>query len=128
MAINLGNNSITNAKLGNVQLTKIMLGTVQIFPAVGSTTTTTTASPTTTTTTTLLTLHPTTVGYNVNDYQLACGAATATYYIDNSSFTLAGYIYADFTGETFAADGYYSNGTIYRQSINGILHAPEACA
>ena len=49
MAINLGNNSITNAKLGNVQLTKIMLGTVQIFPAVGTTTTTSTSTTTTTT-------------------------------------------------------------------------------
>jgi len=125
MAIKLGDTFINNAKLGDAQLSKIMLGTSQIFP---STTTTTTAAPTTTTTTTVLTLYPTTVGYNVNDYQLACGAATATYYIDNTSFTLAGYIYADFTGETFAADGFYSNGTIYRQSISGVLHAPEACA
>lgn len=60
MALNLGNNSITNVKLGDTQITKIMLGTVQIFSAItGETTTTTTTTTAPSEYITLLTAYPT---------------------------------------------------------------------
>lgn len=121
-------NSSTGGLVTSAQITVITPASDSTYNYTFSNITTTTTTSTTTTTTTVLTLYPITVGYNSNDYQLACMAATSSYYIDNSNFYLAGYIYSDFTGETYATDGFYSNGTVYRQSVNGVLHAPEACS
>ena len=45
----------------------------------------------------------------------------ATFYIDTASFSTATAVFSDATLTTKAADGYYSNQSIVRQQVNGIL-------
>lgn len=49
------------------------------------------------------------------------------YYINAATFALATSIYTDQSLTTFAPNGYYSDGTIVRQLIGGILLAPQEC-
>lgn len=51
----------------------------------------------------------------------------ATFYIDTASFSTATAVFSDATLTTKAADGYYSNQSIVRQQVNGILEPAVAC-
>ena len=51
----------------------------------------------------------------------------ATFYIDTASFSTATAVFSDASLTTKAADGYYSNQSIVRQQVNGILEPAETC-
>lgn len=44
-----------------------------------------------------------------------------TFYINSTSFSTATTVYSDSILNTVSADGYYSDGTIYRRQLDGIL-------
>jgi len=52
---------------------------------------------------------------------------TVNYYINAATFALATSIYTNQALTTFAPNGYYSDGTIVRQLISGILFPAEQC-
>ncbi len=51
----------------------------------------------------------------------------ATFYIDTASFSTATAVFSDASLTTKAADGYYSNESIVRQQVNGILEPAVNC-
>jgi hypothetical protein len=55
-------------------------------------------------------------------------ATLGTYYYDSSSFTNATTIYDDADLTTISQNGWYSDNTIVRQQISGVLYAGQVCA
>jgi hypothetical protein len=55
-------------------------------------------------------------------------ATLGTYYYDSSSFTNATTIYDDADLTTVSQNGWYSDNTIVRQQISGVLYAAQVCA
>lgn len=55
-------------------------------------------------------------------------ATLGTYYYDSSSFTNATTIYDDADLTTVSQNGWYSDNTIVRQQISGVLYAGQVCA
>jgi hypothetical protein len=49
------------------------------------------------------------------------------YYTDSTSLSTATSIYTDVNLTTLAADGYYSDKSVSRRQVSGILQAPETC-
>lgn len=54
-------------------------------------------------------------------------ATQGTYYLDAPSLAEATVVYQDAGLTTLAPDGYYSNGTIVRQQLEGVLLPAQAC-
>lgn len=54
-------------------------------------------------------------------------ATLGTYYFNGTSFASATSVYTDAALTTLAPDGYYSNGSIIRQQLNGLLLNAQAC-
>tara|TARA_B100000900_G_scaffold409166_1_gene424601 strand:- start:612 stop:1946 length:1335 start_codon:yes stop_codon:yes gene_type:complete len=55
-------------------------------------------------------------------------ATEALFYMDGLSLEQATSIYTDIDLTTLAADGFYSNGAVSREQINGVLQPQAACA
>jgi len=55
-------------------------------------------------------------------------ATLGTYYYDSSSFTNATTIYDDADLTIVSQNGWYSDNTIVRQQISGVLYAGQVCA
>ena len=55
-------------------------------------------------------------------------ATVGTFYFDTNSFASATTIYDDAALTTVAQNGWYSDGTIVRQQINGVLYAAQSCS
>jgi hypothetical protein len=55
-------------------------------------------------------------------------ASLGTYYFDGQSFANATAIYTDAALTTLAADGYYSQGGLVRQQLNGVLLNANDCS
>lgn len=54
-------------------------------------------------------------------------AISSTYYLDAPSLGSASIIYSDAALTTVAADGYYSDGVISRQQVDGVLLPQQTC-
>ena len=55
-------------------------------------------------------------------------ATLGTFYFDTNSFASATTIYDDAALTTVAQNGWYSDGTIVRQQISGVLYAAQSCS
>lgn len=55
-------------------------------------------------------------------------ATVGTFYFDTNSFASATTIYDDAALTTVAQNGWYSDGTIVRQQISGVLYAAQSCS
>tara|TARA_R100001440_G_scaffold72426_3_gene96318 strand:+ start:1093 stop:2442 length:1350 start_codon:yes stop_codon:yes gene_type:complete len=55
-------------------------------------------------------------------------ATRQLFYLDAATLENATAVYTDVSLQTLAADGYYSNNTISRQQLNGLLQVQETCA
>lgn len=54
-------------------------------------------------------------------------ATQGTYYLNAASLALATSVYSDSGLTTLAADGYYSDNSIVRQQVSGVLQAQSSC-
>lgn len=54
-------------------------------------------------------------------------ATSSTYYLNAPSLASATAVFSDAAMTTFAADGFYSNGVISRQQIDGVLLPQQTC-
>ena len=54
-------------------------------------------------------------------------ASSSTYYLNAPSLASASAVFSDAAMTTFAADGFYSNGVISRQQIDGVLLPQQNC-
>ena len=55
-------------------------------------------------------------------------ASLGTYYFDTASFTNATTVYDDAALSTVSANGFYSDDTIVRQQVSGVLFAAQSCS
>jgi hypothetical protein len=55
-------------------------------------------------------------------------ASLGTYYFDTASFTNATTVYDDAALSTVSANGFYSDDTIVRQQVSGVLFAGQSCS
>ena len=55
-------------------------------------------------------------------------ATLGTYYFDTASFANATTIYDDANLTTVAANGFYSDNSIVREQVSGVLFAGQSCA
>ncbi len=54
-------------------------------------------------------------------------ATQGTYYLNGASLALASAVYTDAALTTLAPDGFYSDNSIVREQVSGVLQAQSAC-
>lgn len=54
-------------------------------------------------------------------------ATQGTYYLNAASLALASAVYSNAGLTTLAPDGFYSDGSIVREQVSGVLQAQSAC-
>jgi len=106
------------------------LGSASLCPGI-TTTTTTTAAAGTTTTTTALVCYTIYLKYDSSVGSFACSSSDNPYNIDAYNFTSATKIYTYPGGATcssFASNGYYSDGSVYRYWNGSSLGTAVSCS
>ena len=67
------------------------------------------------------------LNYSGIDGPSSCSGVAGIYYPDNT-FLAANYMWSDPGHTTYAINGYYSNGSMYKQLTSGIFGGPISCS